>query len=150
MTDERTFVMVKPDGVHRNLIGEVVRRFENKGLKLVAAKFKVPSKELVEKHYAAHEGKPFFPELVAFVGQGPVFCTAWEGPNAIKVGRSLLGVTNPVDSAPGTLRGDFGLTLSKNLVHASSSLEDAHDECKLWFEPDEFVHWTPNAAKWVV
>ncbi|EAN32705.1 Nucleoside diphosphate kinase [Theileria parva strain Muguga] len=148
--DERTFVMVKPDGVHRNLVGEVLKRFELKGLKLVAAKFMMPSRELVEKHYSAHEGKPFFEELVNFVTQGPVFCTAWEGPNAVKVGRTLLGVTNPVESLPGTLRGDFGLTLSKNLVHASSSLEDSVTECNLWFKPDEFVSWTPNTHKWVL
>ncbi|AFZ79315.1 nucleoside diphosphate kinase, putative [Theileria equi strain WA] len=148
--EERTFIMVKPDGVHRGLVGEIVKRFEQKGLKLVAAKFVVPPRSLVEKHYAEHEGRSFFEELVAFVEQGPVFCTIWEGPSAVKVGRTLLGVTSPVDSAPGTIRGDFGMSIGKNLVHASSSVEDAQRECALWFNPDEVVAWTHHVAHWVL
>ncbi|KAK2196674.1 bifunctional Nucleoside diphosphate kinase-like domain/Nucleoside diphosphate kinase-like domain superfamily/Nucleoside diphosphate kinase [Babesia duncani] len=147
---EKTFIMIKPDGVHRGLIGETIRRFEQKGLKIVAAKFVNPAMETVEKHYEEHAGKPFFPTLISFIGQGPVFCTIWEGPSAIEIGRSLLGSTNPAESAPGTIRGDFGVVTSKNLVHASSSQEDATRECQLWFTPDEIVEWQPNNSKWVL
>ncbi|GIX60788.1 nucleoside diphosphate kinase [Babesia caballi] len=139
MVNERTYIMVKPDGVQRGLIGETVKRFEQRGLKLVAAKLFQPSYDLVADHYVEHKDQSFFDELCEFIARGPVFCMIWEGPDAIKLGRLMLGGTHPLQSAPGTLRGDFCLASNRNVVHASSSPSDAERECKLWFKDEEIV-----------
>ncbi|CDR97027.1 nucleoside diphosphate kinase family protein, putative [Babesia bigemina] len=150
MDAERTFIMVKPDGVQRGIMGEVLKRYEQKGLKLVAAKFHQPIAEVVANHYSEHREKPFYGSLCDFIAQGPVFCMIWEGPEAVKIGRKLVGVTSPMESAPGTIRGDFGVVTHKNLVHASSSVEDAKRECSLWFKPEEIVSWDRAVAGWIV
>ncbi|GLG00820.1 nucleoside-diphosphate kinase [Alicyclobacillus hesperidum subsp. aegles] len=133
MAVEKTFVMVKPDGVQRGLIGEVLGRFERKGLKLVAAKLMSVPQSLAEQHYAEHRERPFFGELVSFITSSPVFAMVLEGENAISVARTLMGKTNPAESAPGTIRGDFGLTIGMNIVHGSDSPESAAREIELWF-----------------
>ncbi|MBF8377484.1 nucleoside-diphosphate kinase [Alicyclobacillus mali] len=133
MAREQTFVMVKPDGVQRGLVGEVVARFERKGLKLVAAKLVQVSKELAEAHYAEHRERPFFGELVQFITSSPVFAMILEGENAIAVARTMMGKTNPAEAAPGTIRGDLGLTIGMNVVHGSDSPESAKREIELWF-----------------
>lgn len=133
MGAEKTFVMVKPDGVQRGLMGEIVSRFERKGLKMVAGQFMSVSKQLAEQHYAEHKERPFFGELVGFITSSPVFAMVWEGPNAIVISRTMMGKTNPADSAPGTIRGDFGLTIGMNLIHGSDSAESAQREVALWF-----------------
>lgn len=136
MAVEKTFVMVKPDGVQRGLVGEIVARFENKGFKLVGGKLMSVSKETAEAHYAEHKERPFFGELVSFVTSSPVFAMVWEGENAISVARNMMGKTNPADSAPGTIRGDFGLTIGMNIIHGSDSPESAAREISLWFGQD--------------
>ncbi|EJY55007.1 Nucleoside-diphosphate kinase [Alicyclobacillus hesperidum URH17-3-68] len=133
MAVEKTFVMVKPDGVQRGLIGEVLGRFERKGLKLVAAKLMSVPQSLAEQHYAEHRERPFFGELVSFITSSPVFAMVLEGENAISVARTLMGKTNPAESAPGTIRGDYGLTIGMNIVHGSDSPESAAREIELWF-----------------
>ena len=133
MAVEKTFVMVKPDGVQRGLIGEIVSRFEKKGLKIVGAKLMSVPQPLAEEHYAEHKERPFFKELVSFITSSPVFAMVLEGDNAITVARTLMGKTNPVESAPGTIRGDYGLTIGMNIVHGSDSAESAAREIGLWF-----------------
>lgn len=139
---ERSLVLVKPDGVRRGLIGEVVRRYETKGLKIVAAKLMVIPTALAEKHYEEHKAKPFFPELVKFITSGPVLAMAVEGRNAIAVIRALNGATKPWEALPGTLRGDLALALTPNVVHASDSLPTAQRELALYFSEKEFVSYT--------
>ncbi|MCL6442686.1 MAG: nucleoside-diphosphate kinase [Alicyclobacillus sp.] len=130
---EKTFIMVKPDGVQRGLVGEIVGRFERKGLKLVGAKLISVSRQLAETHYAEHRERPFFADLVNFITSSPVFAMVWEGENAISVARAMMGKTNPAEAAPGTIRGDFGLTIGMNVVHGSDSAESAAREIALWF-----------------
>lgn len=136
MAIEKTFVMVKPDGVQRGLVGEIVSRFEKKGLKLVGAKLMSVSQALAEQHYAEHKERPFFKDLVSFITSSPVFAMVLEGENATSVSRTLMGKTNPADSAPGTIRGDFGLTIGMNIIHGSDSPESAAREVALWFGND--------------
>jgi nucleoside-diphosphate kinase len=131
---EKTFLMVKPDGVERSLIGEIVSRFERKGYKLVAAKLMTASEGLAQEHYAEHKERPFFGELVNFITSGPVFAMVWEGENVISTARNMMGKTNPAESAPGTIRGDFATELSKNIIHGSDSPESAERESNLWFK----------------
>lgn len=133
MAVEKTFVMVKPDGVQRGLIGEIVGRFEKKGFKLIAAKLMQVPTSLAEQHYAEHKERPFFGELVSFITSSPVFAMVLEGENAIGVARTMMGKTNPADSAPGTIRGDFALTIGMNIIHGSDSPESAAREIGLWF-----------------
>ncbi|WP_088361980.1 nucleoside-diphosphate kinase [Bacillus cereus] len=130
---EQTFIMIKPDGVERKLIGEIVQRFEQKNFKLVEAKLMEVSPELAEKHYEEHKEKPFFGELVDFITSGPVFAMIWEGENAVAVSRMMLGKTNPLESQPGTIRGDFSNSVGNNVVHGSDSLKSAKREISLWF-----------------
>ncbi|WP_249226919.1 nucleoside-diphosphate kinase [Alicyclobacillus mengziensis] len=125
--------MVKPDGVQRGLVGEVVSRFERKGLKLLGAKLMQVSNELAESHYAEHRERPFFNDLVSFITSSPVFAMVWEGENAISIARNMMGKTNPADAAPGTIRGDLGLTIGMNIVHGSDSPDSAAREIALWF-----------------
>ncbi|QSO53446.1 nucleoside-diphosphate kinase [Alicyclobacillus curvatus] len=133
MAAERTFIMVKPDGVQRGLVGEVVSRFERKGLKLLGAKLMQVSNELAESHYAEHRERPFFNDLVSFITSSPVFAMVWEGENAISVARNMMGKTNPSEAAPGTIRGDLALTIGMNIVHGSDSADSAAREIGLWF-----------------
>lgn len=146
---ERTFVMVKPDGVQRGLVGEVVSRLERKGLKIVAMKMLWIPKEMAENHYAEHKEKPFFSALVDYITSGPVVAMVVEGKNAIKVVRTLVGATNPVEAAPGTIRGDFGLDVGRNVVHASDSPQSAEREISLFFSDDEIVSWEKADEPWI-
>ena len=138
---ERTYVMVKPDGVHRGLVGEIIKRFEQRGYKLVALKMLSPSKEHVEKHYSDLSTKKFFPGLVQYMLTGPVVATVWQGTNAVKVGRKIVGETDPVESNPGTIRGDFCIEKGRNIIHASDSVESAEKEINLWFTKEEVQSW---------
>ncbi|MDI3317358.1 MAG: nucleoside-diphosphate kinase [Bacillota bacterium] len=146
---ERTFVMVKPDGVQRGLVGEVVGRLERKGLKPVAMKLVRLDRSTAEAHYAVHRDKPFFRPLVEFVTAGPVVAMVWEGPSAVEVVRNLLGATDGRKAAPGTLRGDFGLDIQMNLVHGSDSPESAAAEIALHFRPEEIVEWSRSSELWL-
>jgi len=130
---ERSFVMVKPDGVQRGLVGEVISRLERRGLKLVAAKLMRVSRELAEQHYAELKDKPFFPNLIEFITSGPVMAMVWEGPNAIATIRKTMGATNPANAEPGTIRADFACDVSFNVVHGSDGPANAEREIKLWF-----------------
>lgn len=129
--------MVKPDGVQRRLSGEIIRRFENRGLKLVGLKLVTPSRETAEKHYEVHKERPFYGELVDFVTSGPVVAMVWEGPDAVKLGRQMIGATKPVDAVPGTIRGDYTCDMMSNLIHGSDAPETAAAEISLWFKPEE-------------
>jgi nucleoside-diphosphate kinase len=130
---ERTFVMIKPDGVRRNLVGECIGRFEARGLKLVELKLLTPSRDLAENHYGAHRGKGFFEGVVQFITSGPVVAMVLEGPNAIAAVRQMVGATRPLEAAPGSIRGDFALDVGENIVHASDAPETAEQEIALWF-----------------
>jgi nucleoside-diphosphate kinase len=133
MAREHTFVMVKPDGVRRGLVGEVISRLERKGLELVNLRLLVIDEEMAGRHYAEHAAKPFFGELVAFITSGPVVAMEWSGPSAVSVARTLMGPTSPVEAAPGTIRGDFGLVITENIVHGSDSPESAERELGIFF-----------------
>lgn len=146
---ERTFVAVKPDGVGRGLVGEVIARFERKGLRLVGLKMMQVPDGLARQHYAEHSEKPFFAGLVEFITSGPIVAQVWEGRNAVAVGRALLGSTDPAQSPPGTIRGDFGLTISCNIVHGSSSVADAEREVGLFFEDSELVGQPRPEEDWL-
>ena len=139
---ERTFVLVKPDGVRRGLVGEIVSRFEKKGLKIVAAKMLRVTPELAARHYAEHEGKPFYNALMQHITSGPIVAFAFEGRSAISVVRLLIGATNPQTAAPGTVRGDLALGLTPNLIHASDSAESATRELALYFTPEEYLAYS--------
>ena len=149
--DERTFVMVKPDAVQRGLIGEVVSRFEQRGLKLVGAKFMQIDRELAEEHYGEHEDKPFFEDLVGFITSGPVFAMVWEGADATKQVRKMMGKTDCREAAPGTIRGDLGLDLQNNVVHGSDHEDPGANEreIELFFDEDELVDWEAGEADWL-
>ncbi|GAB4405758.1 MAG: nucleoside-diphosphate kinase [Anaerolineales bacterium] len=146
---EKTFVLVKPDGVQRGLIGEVIARLERRGLRLVGAKFLQVSQELAEAHYAIHKGKPFYAGLIAYITSAPVMAMVWEGPNAVAAVRQTMGATRPTEAAPGTLRHDFALEIGRNLTHASDSPENGEKEVALWFTPDELVKWQRAVDAWV-
>ncbi|KAJ1915233.1 nucleoside diphosphate kinase Ndk1 [Tieghemiomyces parasiticus] len=130
---ERTYIMVKPDGVERGLVGEIIKRFEQKGYKLQALQLIHPTKELLEQHYSDLSSKPFFPELIKYMQTGPVVAMVWSGKSVVKAGRTLLGATNPLESAPGTIRGDFCIDVGANLCHGSDAVESAEKEIALWF-----------------
>ncbi|KAL6618641.1 hypothetical protein ACP70R_033780 [Stipagrostis hirtigluma subsp. patula] len=146
---ERTFIAIKPDGVQRGLISEIVSRFERKGYKLVAIKLIVPSKEFAQKHYHDLKDRPFFNGLCDFLSSGPVLAMVWEGEGVIKYGRKLIGATDPQKSEPGTIRGDLAVVVGRNIIHGSDGPQTAKDEIALWFEPKELVSYTSNAEKWV-
>ena len=146
---ERSLVLVKPDGVQRGLIGEAIARFERRGLRLVAAKFISVSKELAEAHYAEHKGKGFYDGLIAYITSAPVMAMVWEGPNAVAAVRQTVGSTKPVESAPGTIRHDFGLEVGRNLIHASDKVETGEREVALWFKAEELVDWSRAIDAWV-
>jgi nucleoside-diphosphate kinase len=136
---ERTFIMVKPNGVARGLVGEVIGRFERRGFTLRGLKMLQIDRALAERHYAEHVGKPFFESLVAFIASGPVVAMVWEGREAIRVARAMMGVTDSADAAPGTIRGDFSLSKEENVVHGSDGLESAAREIALFFAGGELV-----------
>lgn len=146
---EKTFLMVKPDGVQRNLIGEIVSRFERKGFQLVGGKLMSISKELAEEHYGEHKERPFFGELVDFITSGPVFAMVWEGENVIATARQMMGSTNPKDAAPGTIRGDFGVTVGKNIIHGSDSSESAVREIGIFFNENELAEYKRLMNEWI-
>jgi nucleoside-diphosphate kinase len=146
---ERTLVLVKPDGVQRGLMGEVVSRLERRGLRLVGAKFLRVSKGLAETHYAIHKGKPFYEGLINYITSSPVLAMVWEGPNAIGAVRQTMGATRPTEAAPGSLRHDFALEVGRNLTHASDSPENGEKEVALWFSMDELVEWAREADRWI-
>lgn len=147
---ERTFVMVKPDGVQRGLIGEVILRLERRGLKLVAAKFMQVSRDLAETHYAVHKGKPFYAGLVNYITSAPVMAMVWEGPNAIQAVRQTMGATRPTEAAPGSIRHDFALEVGRNLTHASDGSETAEAEIALWFKQSDLVPWNRATDDWIM
>ncbi|UTR14633.1 nucleoside-diphosphate kinase [Salipaludibacillus sp. LMS25] len=146
---EKTFLMVKPDGVQRNLIGEIISRFELKGYTLVGAKLIQLTEDTAKDHYEEHEGKPFFHSLVAFITSGPVFAMVWEGEGIIAEARKMMGQTNPADSLPGTIRGDLGVNVSRNIIHGSDSLESAEREINLYFTKDELITYEKEMSKWI-
>ncbi|KAI9011298.1 nucleoside diphosphate kinase [Gaertneriomyces semiglobifer] len=133
MAQERTYIMVKPDGVERGLVGEIIKRFESRGYKLLALKALQPSREHLEQHYGDLKTKPFFPKLVDYMLSGPVVGMVWAGKEVVKTGRVMLGATNPLASAPGTIRGDYAIDVGKNICHGSDSVESAEKEIGLWF-----------------
>ncbi|WOV85424.1 nucleoside-diphosphate kinase [Sporosarcina jeotgali] len=146
---EKTFLMVKPDGVQRGLIGEIVNRFESKGYQLVGGKLMTISQELAEQHYGEHKERPFFGELVDFITSGPVFAMVWEGENVISTARLMMGATNPKESAPGTIRGDFAVTVAKNIIHGSDSPESAEREIGLFFKEEELSSYEKAVNSWI-
>ncbi|MBO8170704.1 MAG: nucleoside-diphosphate kinase [Bacillaceae bacterium] len=146
---EKTFIMVKPDGVQRNLIGEIVSRFEKKGFQLVSAKLMNVSRELAEKHYAEHKDKPFFGELVDFITSSPVFAMVWQGENVIATARNMMGKTNPAEAAPGTIRGDYGISVGMNIIHGSDSPESAEREIALWFDQNDILSYEKTLNRWI-
>jgi len=146
---ERTLVLVKPDGVQRGLIGEVVSRLEHRGLRLVAARFMKVDQNLAETHYAIHKGKPFYEGLIQYITSAPVMAMVWEGPNAIAAVRQTMGATRPTEAAPGSIRHDFALEVGRNLTHASDTAENGEKEVALWFQPDELVAWERDVDRWI-
>jgi nucleoside-diphosphate kinase len=147
---ERSLVLVKPDGVQRRLIGEVISRIERKGLKIVGLKMMVMDENLVNKHYQEHVNKPFFPKLKSYVMSGPVVAMVVEGKNAVSVMRLLIGSTDPSQAAPGTIRGDLALDIGRNVVHASATVEDAEREVKLFFSEQELCEWDDSVKQWLL
>lgn len=147
---ERTLVLIKPDGVQRLLVGRILDRYEQRGLKIVAMKLVQVDRALAEQHYAVHREKPFFQGLVDFITSAPLVALALEGLNAIAICRSINGATKPVDAAPGSIRGDFALEVGQNLVHASDSPENAEHELALWFKPAELLSYDRAIDAWVV
>ena len=146
---ERTLVLIKPDAVQRGLIGPIITRLEQRGLQPVGLKFMQMDNELAGRHYGIHQGKPFFEGLVAFITSAPVVAMVWQGENAVQVVRTMMGGTRPAESAPGTIRGDFGLMVGRNLVHGSDSLDTAAQEVGLFFEEDELVDWQRSGEGWI-
>jgi nucleoside-diphosphate kinase len=146
---ESTLVLVKPDGVQRGLIGEVISRLERRGLRLTAAKFLQVSKELAEIHYAVHKGKDFYTKLIKYITSGPVMAMVWEGPNAISATRQTMGATSPTEASPGSIRSDFALEVGRNLTHASDSVENGNKEVALWFDASELVSWKRSTDTWI-
>src|ERR1700681_2686778 len=138
---QRTLILLKPDCVQRRLVGEIIGRFEQKGLRLVALKLVQASRDLAERHYAVHKGKPFYDSLLSFITSGPTVAMVWEGREAVAVARTLMGATDGTKSPPATIRGDFALSVQNNLVHGSDSTENAAIEIALWFQPSELVQY---------
>lgn len=146
---EKTFVIVKPDGVQRGLVGEIIARLERRGLRLAGAKFMAVSQELAETHYGIHKGKPFYDGLIEYITSAPVMAMVWEGANAVAAVRQTMGATNPTEAAPGSVRHDFGLEIGRNITHASDSPENGIKETELWFKPEELVEWTRDVDRWI-
>ena len=149
MERERTFLLVKPDGVQRRLVGEIIRRFENKGLKLVGLKLMKVEPDRAHRHYAVHKGKPFFQELITFITSGPSVAMVWEGRDAIALSRVVIGATKPADSTPGSIRGDFALFTGQNLVHGSDGPDTAKAEIENFFNAEELVSYDLALGSWI-
>jgi nucleoside-diphosphate kinase len=147
---EQTLVLVKPDGVQRGLIGEIIGRLERRGLRLVAARFIQVSQELAETHYAIHKGKPFYDGLIKYITSAPVMAMVWDGPNAVAAVRQTMGATRPIEAAPGTIRHDFALEVGRNLTHASDTVENGEKEVALWFLPAELLDWKRDTDRWII
>jgi len=146
---ERTYLMIKPDAVQRGLMGEIVSRFEKKGLKLIAMKFMTIPKATAEKHYGEHKGKKFYDGLIAYITSGPVLAMVWEGEDAVAVCRNMMGKTNPKESAPGTIRGDYGMQTGMNIIHGSDSPESAEREIGIFFSSDELQNYKRTVDQWI-
>ncbi|KUP07776.1 nucleoside diphosphate kinase [Bacillus coahuilensis m2-6] len=146
---EQTFLMVKPDGVQRGYVGDIVSRFEKKGFQLVGAKLMTISSELAEEHYAEHKERPFFGELVEFITSGPVFAMVWQGENVIATARTMMGKTNPQEAPPGTIRGDFGISMGKNIIHGSDSPDSAKREIGLFLEEGNLNEYSKVTNEWI-
>ncbi|KAL3678606.1 hypothetical protein R1sor_021562 [Riccia sorocarpa] len=147
---ERSYIMIKPDGVQRGLVGEIITRFEQKGFSLKGLKLFQAPKELAEEHYTELQEKPFYPELVKYIVSGPVVGMVWEGPGVIASARKLIGATNPLNAEPGTIRGDFGIQSGRNVIHGSDSPENGEREIALWFKEGELVEWTRTIKPWII
>lgn len=147
---ERTFLAIKPDGVQRGLVGEIIGRFEAKGFKLVGMKLMTASRELAEQHYGVHKERPFFAGLVDFITSGPLVAMVWEGDGVVASARKLIGATNPLNSEPGTIRGDLAVNVGRNIIHGSDAVETAQQEISLWFKDEELSAWTPSLTPWIV
>ena len=150
MAFEKTFVAIKPDGVQRGLVGEILGRFERKGFKLVALKQLTPTRDLAEKHYGVHSERPFFKGLVDFITSGPVVAMVWEGDGVIASARKLIGATKPLEAEPGTIRGDLSINIGRNVIHGSDGVDTAKFEIDLWFASSELNVWTPSDQAWRV
>ncbi|KAM5152617.1 nucleoside diphosphate kinase 3 [Mantella aurantiaca] len=147
--NERTFLAIKPDGCQRRLVGEIIRRFERKGFKLVAMKMMHAPEALLKEHYISLRDRPFYKRLVKYMGSGPVIAMVWQGLDVVKTARFMMGETNPADSLPGTIRGDFCIDVSRNVIHGSDSRESAEREIALWFKDDELICWDHSAESWI-
>mmetsp|Transcript_43828 Transcript_43828/g.78320 ORF Transcript_43828/g.78320 Transcript_43828/m.78320 type:complete len:228 (-) Transcript_43828:42-725(-) len=147
---EISYIMVKPDGVQRGLVGEIIGRFEKKGFKLVGLKMFQCPKELAEEHYKDLSSKPFFPDLVDYICSGPVVAMVWEGKGVVKSARKLIGATNPLESEPGTIRGDFAIEVGRNVIHGSDSPENGEREAALWFGGEAMCEWAPAMTPWLI
>lgn len=150
MMTERTFLAVKPDGVQRGLVGDILQRFERKGFKLVGLKLMSVTQEMAENHYGEHKGKPFFNGLVEYITSSPIVAMVWEGPNVVLTARQMMGATNPKDSAPGTIRGDFAVDIGRNIIHGSDSDESAAREIGIFFSESEVTAWDRSNDGWIV
>ncbi|MCQ2559999.1 MAG: nucleoside-diphosphate kinase [Clostridia bacterium] len=146
---EKTYVMIKPDGVQRGLVGEIITRFEKKGLKLAALKLLQITPELAGQHYGEHKGKPFFENLVEYITSGPVVAMVWEGREAVAAARKMMGATRPMEAELGTIRADFGMDVERNLIHGSDSVASAEKEIKLFFDPDEVIEYKEVLENWI-
>lgn len=146
--DEQTFIMIKPDGVQRGLVGEIIKRFEQRGYFLRALKMLCVEKSFAETHYKDLASKPFFPALIEYITSGVVVAMVWEGQDAVRQGRRMLGTTNPLDSAPGTIRGDFSLVMGRNIIHGSDGVDSAKEEIALWF-PEGLCEYTHHSRRWI-
>lgn len=146
---ERTFLMIKPDGVQRNLVGEVIKRLENKGFTLIGLKLMSVSQELAEKHYDVHKERPFFGSLVDFIISSPVVAMVWEGEGVVASARKIIGATDPLSAEPGTIRGDYGVSIGRNLIHGSDAIETAQREISLWFKEEELCSWQNTIKPWL-
>jgi nucleoside-diphosphate kinase len=149
-TVERTLILIKPDGVERGLIGQIVTRFEQRGLKLAGMKLLQVSNELARQHYAVHEGKPFFDPLIEYITSSPVLAMVLEGPEAVQAARNTIGATRPSEATAGSIRGDFGMMVGRNLVHGSDSPENAAIEIALWFDDAELIDYERSVDSWIL
>lgn len=147
---ERTLIIIKPDAVQRGLVGAIITRFEQRGLRIVGLKFMQITHELAERHYAVHQGKPFYEGLLDYITSGPVAVMVLEGPQAIAAARATMGATRPLEASPGTIRADFGLEVGRNLIHGSDGPDTAHFELGLFFDESELVSWTRDIDRWIL
>ncbi len=148
MHQEKTFIAIKPDGVQRGFISEIIGRFERKGFKLVALKQLIPSRELAQQHYGVHKERPFFNDLVDFISSGPVVAMVWEGEGVISNARKMIGATKPLEAEPGTIRGDLAVNIGRNIIHGSDGPDTASFEINLWFNNEEICDWNPSDSIW--